>query len=294
MQGANKPGASQFAFSTMTGYTQPQSAMTGQPQLQPQPQPGQPGGQQQQPGQPPMHGGTPSNPFPTGPVQPTVSTGKVPMFPKASGSAKVAHRTVPGGPGLGQGAAPGPGVVGAKKEGTSPNLEAKDTKDGIKRSPASRPASQPSKPGAGAATPSANTGLQPGGPVGGGGTLSPGSLMAQQQQRQTQVQATVNQSPSLLGAGVAAGGMLNGLGAGAGGIGVPSGNPGASANPSATLPSAGLGFDDFNHMAGMGDLFNNDFPFSGLEFAGLGGGADDGFMNFLNISDSMDANNLLQ
>lgn len=289
MQGANKQGAGQFSFSAMPVYPHPQPTMPNQPQLQPQP--GQPGAQQQQPGQPPMHGGTPSNPFPTGPTQPTVSTGKGPMFPpsKAPGSAKAAHRTVPGGPGTSS----GPGAAGAKKEGTSPNLEAKDTKDGIKRSPASRPASQPSKPGAGAATPSANTGLQPGVPGGGGGALSPGSLMAtqqqQQQQRQNQVQATLNQSPSLLGAGVGAGGMLNGLGASAGGIGVPSG---ATANPSTTLPSAGLGFDDFNHITSMGDLYN-DFAFQGLDITGFGSGTDDDFM-FMNLSDPMDASNLLQ
>lgn len=289
MQGANKQGASQFSFSAMPGYPHPQPAMPNQPQLQPQH--GQQGAQQQQqPGQQPMHGGTPSNPFTTGPVQPTVSTGKVPMFPpsKAPGSAKAAHRTFPGGPGNSS----GPGVASAKKEGTSPNLEAKDTKDGIKRSPASRPASQPSKPGAGAATPSASTGLQPGVP-GGGGALSPSSLMAtqqqRQQQRQNQVQASLNQSPSLLGVGVGAGGMLNGLGAGAGGIGVPSG---ATANPSTTLPSAGLGFDDFNHITSMGDLYN-DFAFPGLDITGFGSGAEDDFM-FLNMPDPMDASNLLQ
>lgn len=284
MQGTNKQGTGQFSFSAMPGYAQPPN----QPQLQPQH--GQPGAQQQQPGQPPMHGGTPSNPFPTGPAQPTVSTGKVPMFPpsKAPGSAKVAHRTVPGGPGTSS----GPGVAGAKKEGTSPNLEAKDTKEGIKRSPASRPASQPSKPGAGAATPNSNTGLQPGVPVGGGGTLSPGSLMATQQQqlRQNQVQATLNHSPSLLGAGVGAGGILNGLSTGVGGIGVPSG---ATANPSTTLPSAGLGFDDFSHLTSMGDLFHDNFSFPALDISGFGSGADDDFM-FLNMSDPMDASNLLQ
>ena len=265
--------------------------MAGQPQLQPQP--GQPGGQQQQPGQQhPMHGGAPNNPFTTGPTQPTVATGKGPMHPppKAPGSAKLSHRT-PGGPG----AAAGPGVV--KKEGASPNLEAKDTKDGVKRSPASRPASQPSKPGAGAATPSANTGLQPRGPVN-GGVPSPNSLMAQQhhQQRQNQVQATVNQSPSLLGAGVGPvlGGMLNGLDAGGVGTGIPSSNPGATVNPSASLPSAGLEFG-FPHMGGIGDLFN-DFAFSGLDFMnnnGLGGGADEGYLNFLNMSEPTDGNNLL-
>jgi len=219
-----------------------------------------------------MHGGAPSNPFPTGPA---VSTSKLPMYPpsKAPGSAKAAHRTVPGGPGT----VSGPGPAGPKKEGTSPNLEAKDTKEGIKRSPASRPASQPSKLGAGAATPSANTGLQPSGPVAGGGALSPGSLMGpqQQQQRQTQVQTTLNQSPSLLGVGVGSGGVLNGLG-------VPSG---ATTNPSATLPSSGLGFDDY-HI----DLFslNNTFPFSVPEL-GFGTGTDDGFM-FLNMNmpDGMD------
>lgn len=212
----------------------------------------------------------------------------MPMYPpsKAPGSAKAAHRTISGGPGT----ASGPGVAGGvKKEGTSPNLEAKDAKDGVKRSPASRPASQASKPGAGAATPSANTGLQPSGSVGGVGTLSPGSLITaqQQQQRQTQVQPTLNQSPSLLGVGVSAPGMLNGLGAGAGSIGVPSG---ATTNPAATLPSAGLGFDDFNHMASM-DLFNNAFPF---EIPGFGSGTDDGFMFLnMNMSDAMDTSNML-
>ena len=241
-----------------------------------------------------MHGGVPNNPFPTGPAQATVSNVKAPMLPppKAPGSAKPAHRTVPGGPGTGS----GPGAVGTKKEGASPNLETKDTKDGIKRSPASRPASQPSKPGAGAPTPSANTGLQPGGPMTGGGALSPGPLMAQQQhqQRQSQVQATVNHSPSLLG-GAVAGGMLNGLGPGVGGSGAPPSNPGAAVNPSATLPSADLDFD-FNQMPGMGDLFTNDFSFTGLEFMGgpsLGSGTDGDFMNFLNIGESMDGNNML-
>jgi len=292
MQGANKPGAAQFAFPGMTpGYPHPQPAMSGQPQLQSQPQLGQPGGQQQQSGQPSMHGGAPNNPFNTGPTQPTVSTVKGPMHPpKGPGSAKPAHRTIPGGPG----AAPGPGIVGVKKEGASPNVETKDTKDAIKRSPAPRPASQPSKPGAGAATPSANAGLQPGGPVVGGGAPSPNSLM---QQRQTQGQATLNQSPLLLGTGVGAGtgGILNGLSAGPG---VLSSNPGATANSTANLPSAGLEFD-FNQMSSMSDLFNSDFPFTGLEFmnsaglgTGLGGGADDTFM-FLNMPESMDGNNLL-
>ncbi|SRR5258706_3031779 len=286
MQGANKQGPGQFSFSAIPGYAQPQPAMPNQPQLQPQP--GQQGAQQQQ--QPPMHGGTPSNPFPTGPAQPTVSTGKVPMFPpsKAPGSAKVAHRTVPGGPGTSS----GPGVAGAKKEGTSPNLEAKDSKDGIKRSPASRPASQPSKPGAGAATPSANTGLQPGVPVGGGGTLSPGSLMATQQQqqhlRQTQAQATLNQSPSFLGAGVGAGGILNGLGGGGGGIGVPSG---AAANPSTPLPSAGLDIDDSNPMTSM-DWFHNGLP--GLDLIGFENMEDEYFMSLVNMSDPMGASNFSQ
>lgn len=261
-------------------YGQPQPAMPSQPQLQPQPQsqpqPGQPGVQQQQPGQPPMHGGAPSNPFPTGPSQPTVSIGKMPPFApsKAPGSAKTTHRTVPGGPGT---------AGGVKKEGTSPNLEAKDAKDGVKRSPASRPASQASKPGAGAATPSANAGLQPSGSVGGVGTLSPGSLITaqQQQQRQTQVQATLNQSPSLLSVGVSAPGMLNGLGAGAGSMGSPSG---ATTNPAAALPSADLFFNhDFNPSANM-DIFNDPFPFG---IPGFGSGMDDS-LTFLNMNMSGD------
>lgn len=259
------------------GYPHPQPAMSGQPQ------PGQQGGHQQQPNQSSTHGGAPNNPFNTGPTQPTVSTVKAPMHPpKAPGSTKPAHRTIPGGPG----AAPGSGVVGVKKEGASPNVEAKDTKDGIGRSPAPRPASQPSKSGAGAATPSANAGLQPGGPVG-GGALSPNSLM---QPRQTQGQAIVNQSPLLLGAGVGAvtGGILNGLSA-------LSPNPGATGNASANLPSAGLEFD-FNQMPGMSDFFNGDFNFEFMNGAGLGTGlggvADDTFM-FLNMSESMDGNNLL-
>lgn len=275
MQATKNPGAAQFAF---PGYPHSQPAMSGQPQLQPQLQPGG-----TQPGQPSTHGGAPNNPFTTGPTQPTVSTVKAPMHPpKAPGSTKPAHRTIPGGPG----AAPGSG--GVKKEGASPNIEAKDTKDGIKRSPASRPASQPSKPGANASTPSANAGLQPGGPMGGAGALSPNSLM---QPRQTQAQTTVNQSPLLLGAGVGPGGILNSLS-------TLSSNPGATANSSANLPSAGLEFD-FNQMPGMSDLFTSDFNFSGLEFmngtglpTGLGGGTDDTFM-FLNMSDSMDGNNLL-
>jgi hypothetical protein len=285
----NKLGAPQFAFpSVAPGYPQQQAAMPGQsqPQLHPQPQPSQPGLQQQQhqpPGQLPMHNGAPINPFPNGPTHTTVSNTKVPTLPpKTPGSAKLAHRTVSG-PGVASGFAVG-GVM--KKEGASPNLEAKDTKDGIKKSPASRPASQPSKPVPGAATPSTNTGLQPGGPVGGGGAPSPTQLMAHQQ-RQGQVQATVNQSPSFLSAGVgAAGGMLSTAGAG-----IPLSNPGATANLSASLPSSGLEYN-FNQMSGAGDYLTDSLSF-GFEY-GLGGTLDDSLMaSFLNMSDPMDGNNLL-
>jgi len=108
-----------------------------------------------------------------------------------------------------------------------------------------------------------------------------------QQQRQSQAQATVNQSSLLLGTGAGAtvGGMSNGLGSSSSGGGFVS-NPGATAKPSANLPSAGLEFD-FNQMSSMTDLFNSDFTFSGLEFmngAGLGGGADDTFMFFIDGS----------
>ena len=238
-----------------------------------------------------MHGGAPNNPFLSGPTQPTVSTVKAPTLPpKALGSAKLAHRPIPGGPG----ATSGPGVAAMKKEGASPNLEARDTKDGIKKSPGSRPASQPSKPGPGGATPSANNGLQPGGSAGTGAALSPGHLVAQHHQHhQQQRQAAVNQSPSLLGppVGAATGPMLNGL-SGAGGAGGPSSNPGAIANPTAPLPSAGLDLD-FNPMT---DFFTGDLSFlgsnSGLEFTGLGSGTDGTFMDFFNMPESMD-NNLM-
>ena len=116
-----------------------------------------------------------------------------------------------------------------------------------------------------------------------------------QPQRQSQVQATVNQSPLLLGtgAGAIAGGMSNGPSSGS--SGGSSSNPRATAKPPADLPSAVLEFD-FNQMPGMSDLFNCDFNFdfmigAGLS-AGLGGGADDTFM-FLNMPESMSGNNLL-
>ena len=119
-----------------------------------------------------------------------------------------------------------------------------------------------------------------------------------QPQRQSQFQATVNQSPLPLGtgAGAIAGGVSYSFSSTS--SGGPSSNPGATAKPSAGLPSAGLEFD-FSQMLDMSDLFINGLDFSGLEFmnsgglgTGLGGGADDTFM-FLNMPDSMDGDNLL-